>query len=42
VIVLDATVLVRAKGSEHAYRDPCREVIAAVAGGRIPATTTAR
>jgi predicted nucleic acid-binding protein len=41
VIVLDTTVLVCAKGSEHAYRDPCRELIAAVADGRLQASTTA-
>jgi hypothetical protein len=40
VIVVDTTVLVYAKGSEHAYRDPCRELIAAVADGRLEATTT--
>ena len=28
------------KGSEHSYRDPCRELIAAVADGRLQATTT--
>jgi uncharacterized protein len=41
VIVVDTTVLVYAKGSEHSYRDPCRELIAAVADGRLQATTTA-
>lgn len=41
MIVVDTTVLVYAKGSEHAYRDPCRELIAAVADGRLQATTTA-
>jgi len=41
VIVVDTTVLVYAKGNEHAYRDPCRELIAAVADGRLQATTTA-
>jgi predicted nucleic acid-binding protein len=41
VIVVDTTVLVYAKGSEHPYRDPCRELIAAVADGRLRATTTA-
>jgi predicted nucleic acid-binding protein len=40
VIVLDTTVLVYAKGSEHPFRDPCRELIAAIADGRIEATTT--
>jgi hypothetical protein len=41
VIVVDTTVLVYAKGSEHAYRDPCRDLIAAIADGRLKATTTA-
>jgi uncharacterized protein len=41
VIVLDTTVLVYAKGAEHAYRDPCRELIAAIADRRLQATTTA-
>ncbi len=41
MIVVDTTVLVYAKGSEHAYRDPCRELIGAVADGRLRATTTA-
>jgi predicted nucleic acid-binding protein len=41
VIVLDTTVLVYAKGSQHAYRDPCRALISAIADGRLQATTTA-
>ena len=41
MIVVDTTVLVYAKGSEHPYRDPCRELVAAVADGRLQATTTA-
>ena len=41
MIVLDTTVLVYAKGTPHPYRDPCRELIAAVAESRLRATTTA-
>jgi hypothetical protein len=41
VIVVDMTVLVYAMGSEHAYRDPCRDLIAAIADGRLEASTTA-
>jgi predicted nucleic acid-binding protein len=41
VIVVDTTVLVYAKGSEHGFRDPCRELIAAIADGRLQATATA-
>jgi predicted nucleic acid-binding protein len=40
VIVLDTTVLVYAKGADHSLRDPCRELVAAIAAGRIEATTT--
>ena len=40
MIVLDTTVLVYAKGTDHPLRDPCRELIAAIAEGRIEATTT--
>jgi predicted nucleic acid-binding protein len=40
VIVLDTTVLVYAKGAEHPLREPCRELIAAIAAGRLEATTT--
>jgi len=40
VIVLDTTVLVYAKGADHELRDPCRELITAVADGRLEATTT--
>jgi len=40
VIVLDTTVLVYAKGKAHPLRDPCRELIAAIADGRLRATTT--
>lgn len=40
MIVLDTTVLVYAKGADHALRAPCRELIAAVAAGQIEATTS--
>lgn len=40
MIVLDTTVLVYAKGSDHPLRDPCRELVAAIADERIAATTT--
>jgi predicted nucleic acid-binding protein len=40
MIVLDTTVLVYAKGADHRFREPCRELIAAVADGRVQATTT--
>lgn len=40
MIVLDTTVLVYALGQEHAFREPCHELIGAVAGGRVAATTT--
>ena len=40
MILLDTTVLVYAKGEDHPLRDPCRELIAAVADRRIEATTT--
>jgi predicted nucleic acid-binding protein len=41
VIVLDTTVLVYAKGAEHAYRESCRNLIEAIADGALEATTTA-
>jgi hypothetical protein len=41
VIVLDTTVLVYAKGAEHPLRNPCRELIAAIAEGAVEATTSA-
>jgi predicted nucleic acid-binding protein len=41
MIVVDTTVLVYAKGTDHPYREPCRELIGAIAEGRLPATTTA-
>jgi predicted nucleic acid-binding protein len=41
VIVLDTTVLIYAKGAEHALREPCRRLVAAIADGAVEATTTA-
>lgn len=41
MIVLDTTVLVYAKGSDHTLRGPCRQLIAAIAEGSLEATTTA-
>jgi predicted nucleic acid-binding protein len=38
--VLDTTVLVYAKGADHPLRDPCRQLIAAIAARRLEATTT--
>jgi predicted nucleic acid-binding protein len=40
VILLDTTVLVYAKGQDHPLRDPCRELIAAIAERQVDATTT--
>jgi predicted nucleic acid-binding protein len=40
VIVLDTTVLVYAKGAEHPSRRPCRDLIEAIGGGAIRATTS--
>ncbi len=40
MIVLDTTVLVYAKGSDHPLRVPCRQLIEAVEDGRLFATTT--
>lgn len=40
MIVLDTTVLVYAKGAEHALREPCRELIAGIGNGEVEATTT--
>lgn len=40
MIVLDTTVLRYAKGADHPYREPCRELVAAVRAGQLPATTT--
>lgn len=40
MIVLDATVLVYALGSEHPLREPSRRVIEAIGEGALAATTT--
>lgn len=40
MIVLDTTVLVYAKASDHPLRDPCRELLAAIGRGLVAATTT--
>ncbi len=40
MIVLDTTVLVYAKGADHPLRDPCRELIRAIAAGETAATTS--
>jgi predicted nucleic acid-binding protein len=40
VIVVDTTVLVYAMGAEHPLREPCRELIAAIANGGVEATTS--
>ncbi len=40
MILLDTTVLVYAKGQDHPLREPCRELIQAIAERRIEATTT--
>jgi uncharacterized protein len=40
VILLDTTVLVYAKGEDHPLRDPCRDLIAAIADRQVEATTT--
>jgi uncharacterized protein len=40
VILLDTTVLVYAKGQAHPLRDPCRDLIDAIAEGSVEATTT--
>jgi predicted nucleic acid-binding protein len=40
MIVLDTTVLVYAKGVDHPLRDPCRELVGAIAEQRVAATTT--
>ncbi len=40
VVVLDTTVLVYAVGDHHEFRDPCRQIIAAIESGAIAATTT--
>ncbi|HZV74701.1 MAG TPA: type II toxin-antitoxin system VapC family toxin [Conexibacter sp.] len=40
MIVLDTTVLVYAKGADHPLRDPCRELVQAIAERKVAATTT--
>ena len=40
MIFLDTTVLVYAKGADHPLRDPCRDLLGAVAEGTLDATTT--
>lgn len=40
MILLDTTVLVYAKGHDHPLRDPCRELVRAIAERRLEATTT--
>jgi uncharacterized protein len=40
MIVLDTTVLVYAKGSDHPLRGPCRRLIDAIAAGQLEATST--
>ncbi|MGB7686277.1 MAG: type II toxin-antitoxin system VapC family toxin [Solirubrobacterales bacterium] len=40
MIVFDTTVLVYAMGSEHPLREPCRELVGAIADGEIQATTS--
>ena len=40
MIILDTTVLVYAVGADHPFREPCRQLIRAIAGGTILATTT--
>lgn len=40
MIVLDTTVLVYATGSEHPLREPCRELVQAVARGEVEASTS--
>jgi uncharacterized protein len=40
MIVLDTTVLVYAKGANRDLREPCRSLVAAIAAGRIEATTS--
>lgn len=40
MIVLDTTVLVYGVGADHPLREPCRDLIGAIAAGDVPATTT--
>lgn len=40
MIVLDTTVLVYAVGDDHAFRQPCQQILRAVSDGDLLATTT--
>ncbi|MGE5283314.1 MAG: type II toxin-antitoxin system VapC family toxin [Chloroflexota bacterium] len=40
MIVLDTTVLVYAKGADHSLREPCRNLLTAIATDAIQATTS--
>jgi len=40
MIVLDTTVLVYAKGTDHPLRAPCRDLVQAIAERRVAATTS--
>lgn len=40
MILLDTTVLVYAVGAEHPLRQPCRDLVASLRGGRLRASTT--
>lgn len=41
VLLLDTTVLVYAKGTDHPLREPCRRLVEAIDRGVVRATTTA-
>ncbi|HJS27271.1 MAG TPA: type II toxin-antitoxin system VapC family toxin [Actinomycetota bacterium] len=41
MIVLDTTILVYAKGSDHPLREPCRTLLGTIEDGSVAATTTA-
>lgn len=40
MIVVDTTVLVYAVGNFHEFREPCRQLVAAIQRGDVTATTT--
>lgn len=40
MIVLDTTVLVYAVGSDHTFREPCRQLMSAIETGAVQASTT--
>ena len=40
MIVLDTTVLAYAVGADHPLQAPCRQLVRAIAGGEVIATTT--